>query len=399
MQKALLDFAPADEAEAGLQKTRQRLDDLLKTFKLDESDYTFLDSLLATYAQHPSSGAESFARQLVSYVKNCLTQPHKNKSDANNLLKRMHKPLESTRQLALRYAKQVLGEEDLCELEEVEGEEKGSADKKARSGRRANDLDGATWLKYSLSVWDDITKTQDEYAYGHPAMFPSELPDRLIRMFTTSDCQHTVLDPFAGSGSTLVAAVNNGQRGIGFEIYDDFIGLAEARLTGTFNFSEQEREFQIIKDDARNLSKYLGPQSVDLCITSPPYWNILGQKRTADYKEIKRYGDHTLDLGEIADYRDFLVALKEVFAEVFVAMKPGSYCVVNVMDLRKQSKFYAYHIDVATFMQEIGFELDDLIIWNRAKEYNNLRPLGYPFVFRINKVHEFVLIFRVPKAK
>jgi hypothetical protein len=68
------------------------------------------------------------------------------------------------------------------------------------------------------------------------------------------------------------------------------------------------------------------------------------------------------------------------------------------MDLRKQSKFYAYHIDVATFMQEIGFELDDLIIWNRAREYNNLRPLGYPFVFRINKVHEFILIFRVPKA-
>jgi len=45
-------------------------------------------------------------------------------------------------------------------------------------------------------------------------------------------------------------------------------------------------------------------------------------------------------------------------------------------------------------MQEIGFELDDIIIWDRQKEYNNMRPLGYPYVFRVNKVHEFVLIFK-----
>ena len=48
-------------------------------------------------------------------------------------------------------------------------------------------------------------------------------------------------------------------------------------------------------------------------------------------------------------------------------------------------------------MVDIGFNFDDTIIWNRAQEYNNLRPLGYPSVFRVNKVHEFYFDF--PKAR
>jgi hypothetical protein len=45
-------------------------------------------------------------------------------------------------------------------------------------------------------------------------------------------------------------------------------------------------------------------------------------------------------------------------------------------------------------LREVGFTLDDIIIWDRRREYNNLRPLGYPTVFRVNKVHEFILIFQ-----
>jgi hypothetical protein len=73
---------------------------------------------------------------------------------------------------------------------------------------------------------------------------------------------------------------------------------------------------------------------------------------------------------------------------------------VNVMDLRKQSQFYPLHSDLAARLSEAGrerrFIYDDLIVWDRRADYNNLRPLGYPAVFRINKVHEFLLIFRKP---
>ena len=66
---------------------------------------------------------------------------------------------------------------------------------------------------------------------------------------------------------------------------------------------------------------------------------------------------------------------------------------------RKKDKFYPYHEDVAKFMQAIGFIFDDIIIWDRRHEYNQMRPLGYPAKFRINKAHEYILIFQKPKGK
>jgi hypothetical protein len=100
------------------------------------------------------------------------------------------------------------------------------------------------------------------------------------------------------------------------------------------------------------------------------------------------------DLGTISNYEEFLNELDVVFRQVYDALKPNKYCVVVVMDLRKKDKFYPLHSDLARHLGGIGFELDDLIIWNRAHEYNNLRPLGYPHVFRVNKVHEFIMIFQ-----
>jgi len=69
------------------------------------------------------------------------------------------------------------------------------------------------------------------------------------------------------------------------------------------------------------------------------------------------------------------------------------------MDIRKGCEFFPFHSDLATEMQRIGYIFDDIIIWDRSLEYNNLRPLGYPAVFRVNKVHEYLLIFQKPHKK
>ena len=144
--------------------------------------------------------------------------------------------------------------------------------------------------------------------------------------------------------------------------------------------------------------EHIGPASVDFVVTSPPYWDILLQNRTADYKDIRNYGNSDLDLGRISDYQEFLEALSIVFTNVLTVLKPGCYCCVVVMDLRKKSRFFPLHADLAAKMQDIGFLFDDIIIWDRKQEYNNLRPLGHPSVFRINKVHEYILIFQKPQA-
>ncbi len=218
-----------------------------------------------------------------------------------------------------------------------------------------------------------------------------ELPRRLIEIFT-KDKDHLVLDPFAGIGSTVLAAQSLGKSGIGIEISEKYAEIARERLRQTGLFTK-ETENIIHNCDARSLLEKVEPGSIDLVITSPPYWDVLSQKRSADYKAVREYEAGSADLGKIASYYGFLNSLKTVFADVHTAMRPGAYCCVVVMDLRKKERFYPFHSDVANFMQEIGFIFDDLIIWDRRHEYNNMRPLGYPFVFRVNKAHEYILLF------
>ena len=111
-------------------------------------------------------------------------------------------------------------------------------------------------------------------------------------------------------------------------------------------------------------------------------------------KDIRNYGDNEEDLANIRDYGEFLNGLIDVFKQVHSVLMPDKYCIVNVMDIRKKNIFYPFHSDLAIKMQEIGFIFDDVIIWDRRQEYNNLRSLGYPYVFRLNKIHEYLLIFK-----
>lgn len=268
--------------------------------------------------------------------------------------------------------------------------------RRAKVHKRANKLDGKTWLRYSISIWNDIRKTAEEEVLGHPAIFPTQLVTRLIKCFTTDE-DKVIFDPFVGVGSTVVAAHRLGKTGVGIDIEPNFVEKGLRRLGGVFDETgklTQDTGSAIYCDDAKNLLKYVSPESVDMVITSPPYWDILMQKRTADYKKTRHYGEIKADLGKIQDYSEFLKELKGVFGLVYKVLKDGKYCCIVVMDLRKKDKFYPYHSDVTKFMAEIGFIFDDIIIWDRRLEYSNLRPLGYPSRFRINKAHEYILIFR-----
>jgi len=254
------------------------------------------------------------------------------------------------------------------------------------------ELDGKTWLQYSISIWSDIRKAGEENGLAHPAIFPIMLPERLIKIYSNEG--DFIFDPFAGSGSTLIAAKNLRRFSKGIELSEKFIKLYRERTSNLNLFDTNEYEPILVKGDARDLSNHVEEDSVQLTVTSPPYWDILNQKRSADYKEIRKYSDVETDLGNIKSYDTFLAGLKNIFHNVYRVTKRGGFCCVVVMDLRKKDEFYPFHMHVINFMNDIGFSLDDTIIWDRRQEYNNLRPLGFPYVFRINKVHEFILIFK-----
>ncbi|MEM3881063.1 MAG: site-specific DNA-methyltransferase [Candidatus Bathyarchaeia archaeon] len=256
---------------------------------------------------------------------------------------------------------------------------------------RLNELDGKTWERYSISIWD-IVKSREESKLKHPAMFPVELCRRLIEIYTRKG--DVVLDPFMGSGSAIIAARDLERKGIGFDINPDFVELAKKRLSQQKLIHLGVEEPDVYCEDAKNLLRYVKPNSVDLVITSPPYWNIHTRKRTADYKEPRPYSSLERDLGNISDFNRFMDELKSIFEKVHTVLKGGKRCIVIVMDIRQGSKFIPFHMNIVNMMSEIGFILEDIIIWDRRKEYSNLRPLGYPYVFIVNKIHEYILIFK-----
>ena len=258
--------------------------------------------------------------------------------------------------------------------------------------KRKIDLNGKTWLQYSISIWSDIRKSSEEIALSHPAIFPMMLVERLISIFSHKD--DTILDPFAGIGSTLIAAKKLQRHSYGLEISSKFIKTYKKRIGMKGLFDTGTHEPKMINDDANNLARHIDKNSIQLTVTSPPYWDILSQKRTADYKKIRNYGDLIADLGKIKSYNSFLDALKIIFSQVYEVTSKDGFCCIILMDIRKKNKFYPFHVDTTRFVEDIGFTLDDIIIWDRKQEYNNLRPLGYPYVFRVNKVHEYILVFK-----
>ena len=111
--------------------------------------------------------------------------------------------------------------------------------RKVQARKRANNLDGKTWLRFSISIWNDIRKTPEEEALGHPAIFPTQLVTRLIKCYTTEE-DKVIFDPFVGVGSTVVAAHRLGKTGIGIDIEPKFVEMGLRRLGVVFDVTGTE---------------------------------------------------------------------------------------------------------------------------------------------------------------
>jgi len=264
------------------------------------------------------------------------------------------------------------------------------------TSKRMNNFSGKEWLQNSFTIWRDIEKTTEEKKLKHPAMFPAMLAKKLIEIYTLDEGE-VIFDPFLGVGSTLKAAYKLNKKGIGIDLNKKYCDIAKKRiLYNQIEISDKNIKFydpEIYAADAINLDKYIKPNSVDLVITSPPYWDILNRFRTVDNKAIRNYSALKRDLGNIVNYEIFLRELKKIYKKVYKVLKPNKRCCCIVMDIRKKDKFYPLHEDQTKIMREVGFELEEYVIWDRQKEYNNMKTLGYPYVFRFNKVHEYICIY------
>lgn len=226
------------------------------------------------------------------------------------------------------------------------------------------------WLKNSNSIWDDSR---------------IDVLRRLINIFTNPE--EIVLDPFMGTGNTLLAANALGRMAIGFEINERCISAANEML------KSYKESYQIIHDSCININQYLYEESVDLCVTSLPCWNMLNPKHT-DHKKYKDLNALKKSIGYTNSYALYLNNLAKAFSGVYEVLKPDKECIVIVMDRRKRNRFYSLHIDLTNIMADIGFALEDLIIWDRRMGNSILRAVDNTCIFKLNIVHEYICIFR-----
>jgi len=127
---------------------------------------------------------------------------------------------------------------------------------KKNSGSQKSDISKKEFLEWTNGVWNFMGESKKRV--GHPSPFPLELPRRCIKLF--SFVGDTVLDPFVGSGSTLIACAQTNRIGIGIDIDINYCELAKQRLIKErqiyqLNFDNLKFEVSsIIKDKKQNYS-------------------------------------------------------------------------------------------------------------------------------------------------
>lgn len=228
----------------------------------------------------------------------------------------------------------------------------------------------------------------------HPATFSEKDIERLIRFFSKQG--EMVLDPFLGSGSTLLAAHACGRKGVGIELIPQWAEVARQRLA-----EASAEDQQVLDGDARQKLSELEPDSLDFIVTSPPYWSILSKKgmKVQAERETRglptQYSESTADLGNIESYDEFLDELARVFAECQRVLKPGRYMAVVVSDFRHGPQFVLFHADLARRIEAIGLPLRGITIL--LQDSKNLYPFGVPNAFVSNIHHQYILIHQKPK--
>jgi len=122
----------------------------------------------------------------------------------------------------------------------------GNAPKINKEMKEKSKLSQEEWNKYFTGHWNFPGEKQDK----HLAMFPEELPKRLIKMF--SFVGDTILDPFLGSGTTSLAAKNLHRNSIGYEINEYFLPIIKEKLGLRQRTIFQDETFEIIKRENIN---------------------------------------------------------------------------------------------------------------------------------------------------
>jgi DNA modification methylase len=248
-----------------------------------------------------------------------------------------------------------------------------------------NCLDAKAWMKSQIGVWEFYYEGRDiRDKKQHPATYPIALARRCIELFTHEG--ELVVDPFVGSGTTLVAARDANRNAAGFDLKREYIDLCYRRL-----MQEPARATSqqlAIQDDARNIAAYFEPETISLLLTSPPYANLLNRRRKNKSRRgdlrandqlgtIEQYSQDPADLGTLG-LEEYQAAIAGIYEGLRPLLRPRGHCVINVPDMWWDDERITIHVSVIEALRSAGYELRNTIIWDRRNIVNRMGIFGWP---------------------
>jgi len=271
-----------------------------------------------------------------------------------------------------------------------------------------NCLTAKEWMKSQIGVWQFTYEGRDiRDKELHPATFPISMARRVIELFTHRG--ELVLDPFVGSGTTLVAANDCDRWAVGFDLIPRYVELSNSRIPQLGNGGASQ-QFAVCAD-ARDIPNCIEAESASLIFTSPPYANLLNRRRknksrrgdlrkNGQYLKVEQYSQDPRDLGTLP-LEPYCDEMRAIFAGMLPLLKPRAHCVVNVPDMWWENQRIAIHIGLVKALEAAGYELRNTIIWDRTNIVNKIGIFGWPNNYiTMGTTFEYLLDFwRPPEAR
>jgi DNA modification methylase len=259
------------------------------------------------------------------------------------------------------------------------------------------EISAANWRDYqdisTDSLWIIGARSRDGAHTGkYHGNFVPQIPYQALRRFTKPG--DIVLDPFLGSGTTLIESRRLGRHGLGVElvasIADEAIALIEAEANPHHTWQE------VIKGDSadratleavRRVLEYRERDKVQLLIMHPPYHDII------------KFSDDPRDLSNKPTVTEFVETFKKVVDLTYAMLEQNHFLVVVIGDKYSDKAWIPLGFRVMEAVQAVGYTLKSIVVknmeGNRAKR--NLQNLWRQRAFRGDYYifkHEYVLFFQ-----
>lgn len=258
-----------------------------------------------------------------------------------------------------------------------------------------SDLDLNRWKAYG-DIWTDswwaIPKRDRSSSHmgDYWGNFVPQIPHQLMRRFTRPG--EWVLDPFAGSGTTLIECRSLGRHGLAHELDPKVVALARRRVAAAAN--PYDVQTVVVQGDSTTadfaaLLSAAGGRSAHLAILHPPYHDIIV------------FGDDARNLSRAPDVTSFYAALAAVAERVLEVLEPQRYLALVIGDKYSGGEWVPLGFESMAVLQRLGLRLKSTIVKNfeatagkrGQEELWRYRALaGGFYVFK----HEYIFLMQKP---